>query len=274
MLVLSNEKIIECLHKEIKESLAKFSQVLSLHIIQVGNNDCCSKYVSIKQKLGKKFGFKVVLHRFIQASDEQLLQVINDLNYSDQCNGIIVQLPLPPENNSKKIINSISYLKDVDCFNFSNSDFCFNLLPPVVSSVKAIINSYNLSLQNKTVLLIGKGDSAGIPLLNWLMKRPITLIVCDKHEKNLERFFSLSDFVISAVGKAKFIDNKKLVKKNYFFDVGTSVCNGNICGDLDYSNFSQAQFSGYTPTPGGIGGLTTAFLVKNLIYLSKKQFKK
>lgn len=272
MKILDAKKIVEKIKKEIIISATTFDG-LTLNIVQVGNNESCSRYVAIKKKLGKQFGINVVVNYFKQASDEQLLQLINNLNNSIDCNGIIVQLPLPRENDAKKIIEAIHETKDVDCLKYSTLKHFSGegFFPPVVNAIKSTLDAYEISLENKTVLLIGKGMSAGWPIMMWLLDKPITFIVCDVHEKDFSRFFQLSDIVISAVGKNKFIDPKKLAPNNYFLDVGTSITDGVIHGDLNVDNISGSLFQGYTPTPGGIGALTAVFLMQNLLFLVRKQ---
>lgn len=267
------------LAKQIENELKIKNQEISLNIIQIGNNYSSSIYIKKKFLICERLNIKTKLWHFKQAKEKTILKLIEKLNNDSKVNGILVQLPIPNYLNTNKILNAILPIKDVDIFKNETLKLKTNNnqkpMPCVVGAIFELIKKYKISVNDKNIVIIGKGKSGGEPIIKWLKKNKIKFIAFDKKSKLINEKIQNADILISAIGKKNVIDSTKLKKGCAFFDVGIShdKINKKVTGDIDY-NIAKKLAKWGTPVPGGIGPLTVIMLIKNLIILKQIQDEK
>jgi len=229
-----SEKILNRIEKEIKEKKLK----LKLVVILVGDDPQSKIYVKKKGEACKKIGVDFELYQFPKnINEEDLAKKIQELAEDKEITGIVVQLPLPKQIDTDKILNMVSQKKDIEGFISENES-------PIVSAVKYVLEEYGISLENKKIALIGKGRLVGTPVGNWLKDN--NLIFSDETED--------ADIIISGVGKRNLI-NKEMVKEGVIIiDIG-----GDVASEVE----SKAKL--FTPIIGGVGPVTVACLLENLV---------
>jgi methylenetetrahydrofolate dehydrogenase (NADP+) / methenyltetrahydrofolate cyclohydrolase len=265
----------ECLDLNIKPGLA---------VILLGDDPGSLSYVKNKIKACNELGFyskNINLPSDIKEQD--LINMIDLLSKDNSINAILVQLPLPKHIDENKIIEKIPVNKDVDCFTnynlgalFSKKDANFYdiILPCTPAGVIYLLEQLKLDLNGKNIAVIGRSNIVGKPLSLMLSLKNATVTLCHSKTKNLELVLSDKDIVISAIGKANFIKKEMIKKEAVLIDVGTSLnSEGKLSGDFDFDNLINWA-SIITKVPKGIGPLTIAMLMKNTLYLAKKQNNK
>lgn len=262
---------------KLREEIAELEIKPSLVVIQVGNNEASSIYVRNKEKAAKKVGIEFRHIKFEENVDERtIIAEIEKLNKDESINGIIVQLPLPKHLDSKKIINHVNPIKDVDgltTINFGklfNDEECLTSCTP--SGIITLLDAYNVQLEGQKAVIVGRSTLVGKPLLHMLLKRNATVTICHSKTTNLERITKSADILIVAVGK-KHLIKKEMVKENcIIIDVGINKVNGKLYGDVDTDDVLD-KVSLITPVPGGVGPMTIAILLTNTLksYLMNKQ---
>lgn len=234
----------------------------ALAIVQVGDNPASNSYILSKKRAADSVGIKVI-HKKLpkKSSTKKVIDRVEEYNKNPKVNGIIVQLPLPGKLNTDKILNSISPKKDIDGF-LPNSPF----IPPVASAVLTILRYIKQKTPSPgNFVLIGRGRTGGAPILKTFkkLKTPITLV----HSKtpNPSLILRKADIIISCVGKPNIITADKIKKGAILIGVGIHRGkDGKLRGDYDEGDIKE-KAAYYTPTPGGVGPLTVACLIKNVV---------
>lgn len=264
------EKILLRLKKEVV-ILKRKKIIPTCGIILVGEDKPSQMYVRNKMAAGEKIGLKMILKKLPKrTTTERIIKTTKDL--AEQVHGLIVQLPLPSHINTGKILESISPDKDIDCLTQKNlgklvvDDYL--IAPPTPSAILEILDYYHVKLKGTNVCLVGAGSLVGRPLANLLFHREVTVIICQKATRSLKKFIQQADIVISGVGKAHLISSVK--KGAVVIDAGVSFKKGKMYGDVDFKKIkNKAKI--ITPVPGGVGPVTVAKLLENVIILCKNQ---
>ena len=259
------------------EELKKKNIYPKLAIILVGDDPSSVSYINQKEIKADLIGIQTIIKHFPSAiSTAGLLESIGQFNNNKEIHGIIVQQPLPKQTNRESIINGIDPKKDVDGFR-SNSNFQM----PIVSAVLKILEivysqthetkiSFINWLKNKKIVIIGKGETAGKPIIKMFEKMKIPVSLIDSETKNPEDLTKKADVIISAVGKANVLKPEMIKKGAVIIGIGISRGkSAKLMGDYD-QNEVRNIVSFYTPTPGGIGPINVAYLLKNLVDAAEK----
>ena len=269
--LLQQKKLID-FGKRIKSIPSK----LKLVVIQVGNNSASDVYVRNKRIVCEKVGILFEHLKYDSILEEELLSIISNLNQDDTVTGILVQLPLPDNINTDKVINSISPLKDVDGLTTLNVGALFSsksgLVPCTALGVMAILDSIYTQLEGTNVVVVGRSKLVGLPLVSLLLKRNATVTVCHSKTVNLKEITSQADILIVAIGKKEFIKSDYVKSDAIVIDVGINRDSGKLYGDCAFNEIVD-KCKYITPVPGGVGPLTITYLVNNIIeayYLQKK----
>lgn len=235
--------------------------------ILIGNDGGSIYYINNQEKVATSLGIefdKIILDEGIE--EDKLINIISKLNEDKGVDGIILQLPLPKNLNEKKIINAISPEKDIDCLTYINQGklYCGEnvFLPCTPNSVITLLEKYNIELQGKNVVVIGRSNIVGKPVAQLLLNKNATITICHSKTKDLKDICKKADILIVAIGRAKYINKDYINKKSIVIDVGTSSLNGKITGDVDFDDIVN-EVEMLTPVPGGVGALTTTLLIKN-----------
>ena len=281
-MIIDGKKISESVLEGVKKDAEKLNGkgiAPSLAVIMVGNNPASKTYVRNKKMACEKAGIKSEEYLLPEnASEKEILNLIDKLNATKEVSGILVQLPLPSHLDSKTICERISPLKDVDAFTSKNIGDLFKgdakFLPCTPAGILEILKHENINLAGKHCVIIGRSNIVGKPLALLLIQNDATVTVCHSKTKNLEEICKLADIVICAVGKEKFLKKEMVKPGAVVIDVGINRDkNGKLCGDADFENL-EPICSKINPVPGGVGPMTVAMLVKNAAKAAEIQNKR
>ena len=270
------------LAKEIKAKIkAEIDDIKKKHNINpmvatilVGDNPASQVYLNSQIKSYQDLGIGVQKYFFSEEiSEAYLLNLIDKLNKDTEVDGIMINLPLPPQINATKVLNRIKLIKDVDGFKAENLGLLFQnnegfTSPSTPAGIMALIEKYNIDLEGKDVVVVGSSNIVGKPIAALILNSRGTVTICNIYTKNLAEKTKNADILISAVGKAKLITEDMVKEGAVVIDVGINRVNGKLEGDVDFENV-QKKASHITPVPGGVGALTVAMLLSNIL----KSFK-
>ena len=261
----------------IKEELIKEIEGidnLTLAVIQVGNDAASSIYVNNKIKLCNEIGINSIHKKFDNIKEEELIKEIENLNNDDNINGILVQLPLPNGFNTKKVINTISYLKDVDGLTTTNIGKLYNdedcIIPCTALGVMKLLDYYNVDLEGKNIAIVGRSTLVGRPLFKLLLDKNATVTMCHSKTNNLEEVLKTKDIIISATGKKGLITSCMVKDDAVIRDVGITRVENKIYGDVSFDEVYE-KASLITKVPGGVGPMTVICLMENTLNCYKLQ---
>ncbi len=274
---LSGKTLSIPIHEDIRKRVVDLSSkgtIPELAIITVGGEDTWLSYVSQKQKTAERLGIKTELIHIKSTEEQKLLKTVKKLNENKNIHGIIIQRPLPNSFDRQKAVNIISPKKDVDGFRSDSN----HIIPMVLAVEHFIREAYEvlpgMDLQkvliNQSVTVVGKGETAGRPILEWLESLGISANVIDSKTKNVCEILKTSDIIITGLGKTGIIKTECLTNGVVLIGIGLHKKNGKLIGDYDQDAVKDIA-KAYTPTPGGVGPLNLSYLFKNLIDAAEKQ---
>ena len=263
-LKIENDKLKE---KGIKAKLA---------VILVGDDSASKIYVKNKSKACNDVGIEY--EEILLDSDttmEKLLDVIDSLNKRDDINGILLQSPIPNGLDIQKAFEKIDYRKDVDGFNPINVGKLMigqdGFIPCTPYGIVRMLEEYNIPVEGKNAVVIGRSNIVGKPLSQCLLNKNATVTVCHSRTKDIKNVTKNADILISAVGKLNMVTEDMVKDGAVVIDVGMNRKeNGKLAGDVDFENVKE-KTSYITPVPGGVGPMTIAMLMNNVIKATKQQ---
>ncbi len=247
-----------------------------LAVILVGDDPASRVYVNNKKKACEEVGFNSFEYKLpATTTQEELLALVKELNNRKDVNGILCQLPLPKGLDDNVVIEAISPLKDVDAFHKQNvgrimiGDYDF--LPCTPAGIMEMLNAYDISVEGKECVVIGRSNIVGKPMAMLLLHQNGTVTICHSRTKNLKEVTSRADILVAAVGIPKFVTADMVKDGAVVIDVGMDRDeNGELCGDVDFENVKD-KCSFITPVPGGVGPMTIATLMKNTLKAAEIQ---
>ncbi len=273
MILLDGQKISEKIEYTLREKIRVIGggNLLKLVVILVGDNPASIIYVTMKKKKCLEMDINCEIVRLDKnISEQDLITKIETFNKDKTVTGILVQLPLPKNINTRKIVDAVSVKKDVDGLSayylgkiFLNQE---EILPCTPKGVIKLLTEYNIDVAGKNICVVGFSDLVGKPLAAMCLNRGATVTVCHKKTSNLKQHTLHADIVITAAGVPKLI-TKDMVKKGVIIvDIGMTKVNRKMVGDVDFNNVKNAC-SYITPVPYGVGPMTIISLIENLIEL-------
>ena len=274
MKILDGKKLAEKILANLKKEAEKFKPRLSLAVVQVGENLISQVFINQKKKACEKIGVGFKLFKFpAKIKDSELKKAIEKIVKIPANSGVIIQLPLPKRFFPEDFLNLITEEKDVDVLSeHSLGKFyqgTLEILPPTVNGILQLLKDYKIVLKGKNVVIVGAGRLVGFPLATQLLKAKATLSVLNEFTKDAPFFTKKADILVSAVGKPNLIKGNVVKRGVVIIDAGSSRKNGKVVGDVDFKSASK-KASHITPVPGGVGPLTVACLLENLVKLNKK----
>ena len=247
-----------------------------LAVIMVGDDKASKVYVKNKSKACEEIGIE--FEEFLMDENiqmEELLELIQNLNNRKDIHGILLQSPIPKNLDINKAFNEIDYRKDVDGFNpinvgkLSIGEDCFISCTPF--GVVKMLEEYNIPIEGKNAVIIGRSNIVGKPLIQCMLQKNATVIVCHSRTKNIEEITKQADILIVAIGKAKFVKENMVKDGAVVIDVGINRNEeGKLVGDVDFENIEK-KASYITPVPGGVGPMTIAMLMNNVVKAAEMQ---
>ena len=258
------------------EELKKKGITPKLAVILVGDDKASKVYVRNKNKVCEDVGIEFEEHILeAEITQKQLIDLIEELNNRKDINGILLQSPIPAHLDINEAFRKIAPEKDVDGFNpvnvgklSLNQDTFVSCTP---YGIMKMFEEYKIDLEGKDVVIIGRSNIVGKPLIQCCLNKNATVTVCHSRTKNLKEHVKRADVVIAAIGKAKFITEDMIKDGAVVIDVGINrVEDGKLTGDVDFENVEK-KVSYITPVPGGVGPMTIAMLMNNVIKATQNQ---
>lgn len=271
--IIDGKFISQTIKDELRDRVNKLKEEgkeVSLAVILVGNDSASQVYVRNKKKACEYVGIRSLSYELPEeTSEEELLKLIDDLNEREDCQGILVQLPLPKYIDSEKVLLRIDPKKDVDGFhpvsvgNLSIGNPGFVSCTP--AGIIELLKRSGVELDGANAVIVGRSNIVGKPMAMLLLRENCTVTIAHSHTRNLSEVTSRADILIAAIGKPKFFKAKDIKENAVVIDVGMDRDeNGKLCGDVDYEDMLP-KVSKITPVPGGVGPMTIAMLMKNCV---------
>ncbi len=269
------KKVRQDLKEEVKE-LKKKGIVPKLAVIMVGENSSSEVYVKNKSKACIKTG--IDFEEFLleqKTTEEELLALIEKLNQDKNVHGILLQSPVPKQIDINRAFRTIRPDKDVDGFHPVNvgnlviGEDCFISCTPF--GVMKLLEEYKIELEGKNAVILGRSNIVGKPMVQCLLAENATITVCHSKTQKIKEIVKNADIVISAIGKPHFVTGDMIKEGSVVIDVGINrLENGTIVGDVEFETVSK-KASYITPVPGGVGPMTIAMLLCNVVKAAKLQ---
>lgn len=279
--IIDGKALAKKIRMELKEEVEKLKKkniFPKLAVIMVGEDKASKVYVRNKSKACEEIG--VEYEEFLLNDDtkmEDLLNLIEELNNRPDINGILLQSPIPKHLDINKAFNKIDYRKDVDGFNPVNvgklviGEDCFISCTPF--GVMKMLEEYGIEIEGKNAVVVGRSNIVGKPLAQCLLKKNATVTICHSRTKNIHEITNNADILVAALGKPKYIKENMVKEDAVVIDIGINRGDdGKLVGDVDFENVSK-KASYITPVPGGVGPMTIAMLMNNVVKAAKEQKK-
>lgn len=275
--ILDGKEVARKIRENLKGKVAELKEqgiIPKLAVIMVGDDSASKVYVRNKSKACEEIGIEYeefLLDSTVQM--DELLNLIEKLNNDASIHGILLQSPIPKHLDINLAFKAINYKKDVDGFNPINvGKLCLGqetFIPCTPFGIIKILEDYNIEIEGKNVVVMGRSNIVGKPMAQCMLNKDATVTVCHAKTKNLSDFTKNADILVVAIGKAKFVTSDMVKEGAVVIDVGINRNDeGKICGDVDFDNVSK-KASYITPVPGGVGPMTIAMLMNNIVKAAK-----
>lgn len=271
--IIDGKAISARIKDELKEEVARKKaegKQITLAVIQVGNDPASTVYVGNKKKACAYIGIDSVSYELPEeTSQDELLALIDKLNEDPKITGILVQLPVPDHIDEDTIIRRISPKKDVDGFHpMSVGALCIGekgFVSCTPAGVIKLLEYSGIEIAGKECVVIGRSNIVGKPMALLLLRENGTVTVCHSKTKDLKEVCKRADILVVAIGRPKMINEEYIKDGAVVIDVGIHrMDNGRLCGDVDFDKVVD-KCSAITPVPGGVGPMTIAMLMYNVV---------
>lgn len=271
-MLLDGKKLRDELLIKYKEEIKNKNLKIKLAIIEVGENDASKIYIKNKIKYCGEVGIETEVYNLDNDTNEnELIDLINKLNNDKNVTGIILQSPIPTHLDFDKCSSLIDSNKDVDGFTLTNVYNLYlnkkSILPCTVKGIIKLLEHYNIPIEGANVVIVGRGNIVGKPLALALENRNATVTLCHSKTKNLINYTKQADILVAAAGSPNLIKKDMIKKTSVLIDVGVNRIDGKIVGDIDKDVYDIVSY--VTPNPGGVGPMTVAMIIDNLIEMKE-----
>ncbi len=279
MELLKGKEVAQKTREKLKEEVAELKEKginPKLAVIMVGDDSASQIYVRNKSKVCNEIGIEFDEYLLPEKTKQkELLELIEKLNDDKTINGILLQSPIPQHLDINEAFRTISPEKDVDGFHPTNvgklvlgQDTFISCTP---FGIMKIFEDYNINLEGKNAVVIGRSNIVGKPMSQCLLNKNATVTICHSRTKNLPEITKQADIVVAAIGKPCFVTADMVKEDAIVIDVGINRGeDGKIKGDVDFENVKE-KASYITPVPGGVGPMTIAMLMTNVVKAAKEQ---
>lgn len=304
--ILSGKEIAEAIKSEVAGEVKVLAEEYGIRpclvVVRVGEDAASAVYVNSKVKTSEELGMISEHHHLsAETSHEELLNLVKDLNNREDVDGILVQLPLPPQIDEREILETIDPEKDVDGFHPINvgklSQGQKSLIPCTPAGIIEILKRSNISIAGEHAVIIGRSNIVGKPMAQLLLRENATVTICHSRTKNLVEIASQADILVAAIGRAGFVRAEYIKPGATVIDVGMNNASDEdfaqelfgadeldrrlntiakrgftLVGDVNPKE-AKEKAANFTPVPGGVGLLTVAMLMKNTVEAAKMRRK-
>lgn len=273
-MILDGKTLKQKILDENKKIISDNNYKIKLAIILVGNNEASKIYIRNKELACNYVGIEV--DRYLldeETKEEYLIELINKLNSDNEVTGIILQSPVPSQIDFNKCSGLINAKKDVDGFTKENIYNLYlgvdTILPCTVKGIIKLLEEYKIKISGANVVIVGRGNIVGHPLSLAMLNKDATVTIAHSKTNNLKNITKKADILISATGIPHLIKEDMIKENATIIDVGVAKIDGKIVGDVDFLNVSKkAKY--ITPNPGGVGPMTVAMIIDNLIFMYER----
>lgn len=277
--IIDGKELAKHIREELKEEVKKLKNAEiypKLAVIMVGDDPASKVYVRNKSRACEDVGIEYEEYLLpAKTTREELLELIEKLNNDERVHGILVQSPLPEGLDANEAFRTILPKKDVDGFHpvnvgkLSLNQDCFVSCTPY--GIIKMLEAYNVPIEGANAVIIGRSNIVGKPLAQCLLNKNATVTICHSKTKNLKEITKKADILIAAIGKSKFVTEDMVKENATVIDVGINRNEeGKLVGDTDFENIKE-KVSFITPVPGGVGPMTIAMLMYNVVKAAKQQ---
>lgn len=248
---------------------SKTGKAPGIAVILAGGDQASAVYVNSKEKAALEVGFHSIIERVgDNITTEDILKLVDKFNQDPSIHGILVQLPLPKQVDATKVLRAIKPDKDVDGFHPYNvgllniGEDC--LMPCTPLGIMNMISDYDISIQGKNAVVIGRSNIVGKPIAAMLTKANATVTICHSKTNDIKNICKNADILVAAIGQAKFVTKDFVKDGAVVIDVGMNRVDGKLCGDVDFDAVQHIALY-VTPVPGGVGPMTITTLMQNTL---------
>lgn len=282
MKILDGRKLNQEISKDLRIQIASLKTEgveLTLAILWIGDNQASEIYIKNKMSFGYNVGVNSKLIRFDNDVEQKtILDKITELNADPEINGIILQLPIPPQLNKTELINSIDHQKDVDGLGAQNLAKLVNndnsgLVPATARGVATLLEKNDISIAGKNVVVVGRSVLVGKSMALNLLNRDATITICHSKSQNLDAIVKNADIIIAATGLHGIINPENIRENQILVDVGISFVDDQMVGDAKLTEDERLKLQAVSPVPGGVGPMTVVSLFQNLLHAYELQSK-
>lgn len=282
--IINGREISNKIKLELQREISSLNISPGLGIILVGSRKDSATYVRMKKKACEKVGINNYdVHLPDTISELELIEEVKKMNNDPNINGILVQLPLPKHIDEANVLNKVSLIKDVDGFHVENIGKLTlkrldNLLTPCTpEGCLELLDRYNIDIDGKHAVILGRSNIVGVPLSLLLLHRNATVTICHSHTKNLFEHTKQADLLFLACGQSQLITKDYIKEDCIIIDIGINAIDDptkksgyRLVGDADFEDLKD-KVHAITPVPGGVGPMTIAMLLKHTVEACKRQ---
>jgi len=273
--IIDGKAVAQQVEAEVRDELQRLGYTPNLVVIRVGNDPASEVYVRNKARKAKELGLRGTELVFDASMREpDLLGQIARLNGDPNVDGILVQLPLPKQIDSKKVIEAIDPRKDVDGFHPMNVGLLHlgqpSLVPCTPAGILRLIRATGAGIEGARAGVIGRSDIVGKPVAALLLRENATVTICHSKTRDLAAVAREADILVAAIGRPRFVTAAMVKPGAVVIDVGINRVEGKLTGDVDFQNVREIA-SWITPVPGGVGPMTIAMLMRNTVIAAKER---
>lgn len=271
--IINGRQIRDEILEDVKKDIEALSFAPVFCDVLVGDDAVSVQYVNMKKKTAISLGIAFHDAQFPDSiTTEELVAEIKKINTIPRMSGVIVQLPLPPHIDQDQVVNAIDPRLDVDCLGEkAREDFYNNKNDngyPAALACVHILDSLNLPLSEKNIVIVGQGELVGRPVAHILRNRELKVVTLSRETKNNIEIIKQADVIISATGQGKFVDGAMIKEGAVVIDAGTSEKDGGVIGDVESVSVSGVALY-LSKVPGGVGPVTIALLLKNIVQIAQ-----
>ena len=276
MILLYGADTAEKIKAEISEKLSELKGYIpTLGIVRIGSNSADISYEKGAVKKMESLSLKTKVFEFDEnISSEDFIEEFKKINKDDEIDGILLFRPLPEHIDEKKVIEVLDERKDLDGISYKNIAKVFagdesGFAPCTAKAVIKILESNNIELEGKNVVVLGRSMVIGKPVAMLAIQKNATVTLCHSKTADLKKVCKNADVLIVAIGRAKMINDDYIGEDAVVIDVGINFFEGKLCGDVDLENVKNAAMA--TPVPKGVGAVTTSVLAQHLVIAALKK---
>ena len=276
-ILLEGKRVAESIYQKLLLDVSLLPVVPKLCVVLVGNNPASETYVRSKAKKCGALGFSSeIVNLPATVAEEALIKKIQELNQDPGTHGVLLQLPLPPHIHKERVLAHLDPLKDVDGLTVENAGLLAQgrprLIPCTPLGVIEMLKFYSLSLEGKHAVVLGRSDIVGKPMAQLLLAENATVTLCHSKTVDLVTHTKSADILVAALGKPHWVTPAMIKEGAVVIDVGIHRTDKGLCGDVEFDKVAP-KCKAISPVPGGVGPMTIAILMKNLVQAVSLQIK-